>query len=796
MAVDPEAGRGSSYFAGWRGDAWAVAGLLALFAALAGHYLARSWDSWMPGGWDGVAHFSIADLYSRQIFPAATGWLPEYFAGMPFPDFYPPLFYFFVAFLSHLGLPAAVAFLGLQTVASAAVPVLTYACARRLAGSKTAGLVAGALAIAFLVDRQPLASFGISLQATFGIGLSTQLLGFCFLLLFYFFFLEADTSPRQAVAAALCLAAVALTNVHVVWDAACLFVGLAVARTVAARGPRERWRSLALSTAVGGVAVLLAAFWLLPMLTRLDYVPTMALESPPPGLVIYAFFRLGVYLVLGGLAAWAHRDARALGLVGGLVLLLAFSSFPSARYFPDLALQPGRFLIAFQFLVPLLVGYLVASIRKLTAKPWVRATAALAAIAIFFAYIDRVDEPFGNLSPKQAEDYQRVLAALAGRTDGRVLVEMGTGSPSDSFGLQALVGRAGGHSLTTVFRESSMSVLFAAPLRNVYSARQDNFGVDTKIPSGEALARQEAAAQLARLSWFNVRYFALKTPVARERLFQLPGVVPIGPEGGWSTFELPDAGGGYAEALPASPVLTFARFSVKRRGDSEVDFIRLGEELFTAGRREPVLALARSGRLDREELAPFALVLVTDYRYDDLERAYAALESFSREHPLVLAESSDPLFARLAALAPDRPTVRIVQAGVVHDKAAASELCRRLFAELDAVRRPLPGLPAVSRVDMAGGHTVVELAARPSAPVPVWIKQSYLPNWKAASGEPVYLATPTLQLVWARGQKLELAYQKTLGPARWGAAVSLAALLICGLAWWRRPPAPEPPNGL
>ncbi len=737
-ATAPEGGRATRIASrlvqlGRGGDAWPILGLLAMFAALAGPYLLRSFDSWVPGGWDGIAHFSVADLYAQRLFPAFSGWLPEYFAGMPFPDFYPPLFYFLVALLARLGLSMEAAFLGLQTLASAAVPVLAYGCARRLAAAKTAGFVAGALSIAFLVDRQPLASFGISLQATFGIGLSTQLLAFCFLLLFYFFFLEAHASRRQATAAALCLAAVALTNVHVVWDAACLFAGLAAARLVAARGAAARWAELGRSAAVGGVAVLLSACWLLPMLTRLDYVPTMALESPPAALVIYAFFRLGVYLVLGGVAAWANRDARALGLVAGLVLLLAFSSFPSARYLPDLALQPGRFLIAFQFLVPLLVGYLVASIRKLTARPWVRVTAALVAIAVFFAYIERVDQPFGNLSETQAADYRQVLAALAGRTDGRVLVEMGTGAPSDSFGLQALVGRAGNHSLTTVFRESSMSVLFAAPLRNVFSSRQDNFGVDSKVPSGELLARQGIEAQLARLSWFNVRYFALKTATARERLFRLPGVVPIA-EGRWSTFELPGAGAGYAEVLPASPVLTFASFSVKRRADADLDFIRLGEELFAAGRREPVLALARTGKLDREELAPFALVLVTEYRYDDAERAYAALEAFSRDHSLVLLSSSDPLFARLAALAPGRATVRVVEApppsdgAVTAGKAAASELGRRLFAQLDAVRRPLPAAAAVARVDLAGERTVVELTGTPTAPVPVWVKQSYLPN--------------------------------------------------------------------
>jgi len=151
--------------------------LLLLFALVCGPFLYHVHQTALPGGWDGVPHYAIADLYAKRYFPDLSGWMPEYFAGMPFPNFYPPTFYVLVAACTKLGLSTRNAFLGVQTIASLAVPLLTYLCARRLADSRISGLVAGVLATGYMVAHHPLWRMGISLPSTFDAGLSTQLLG-------------------------------------------------------------------------------------------------------------------------------------------------------------------------------------------------------------------------------------------------------------------------------------------------------------------------------------------------------------------------------------------------------------------------------------------------------------------------------------------------------------------------------------------------------------------------------------------------------------------------------------------
>jgi uncharacterized membrane protein len=51
--------------------------------------------------WDGTGHYATAQIYDQTIFPDTFGWTHAYFGGMPFPNFYPPLFYWLVGLLHH-----------------------------------------------------------------------------------------------------------------------------------------------------------------------------------------------------------------------------------------------------------------------------------------------------------------------------------------------------------------------------------------------------------------------------------------------------------------------------------------------------------------------------------------------------------------------------------------------------------------------------------------------------------------------------------------------------------------------
>ena len=788
--------------------------VLALFAIVCGPYLVRVYASALPGGWDGVPHYAIADLYARRLFPAIDGWLDEYFAGMPYPTFYPPIFYMAVALLTRLSLSTLstkAAFWAVQTAGSAAVPCLTYLCARRLAtgtaastpnsSGRVAGLCAAAITVGLMVDHNALFRQGITLHSTFDAGLSTQLLGHVFLLAFYVALLGADASRGSAALAAVFLALVPLTNVHMVWAAAFLFVPLAAVRAIAPGSRADRLRVLARHGVIGLAAVLLSACWVVPMIARIRFVPTQALEPPGPGVVAFAFLRFGGYVVFAAVAALARRDRRALALVSSLVLLLAFTVLPSARYLAlgDLAIQPARVVIPFPFLAAILIGYLVSASRDVFRSAAAQPIAGLACAVAFFVHFHLDTQPVGNVSAAQLAGYEQVLRAIDGRTDGRVLVEMGGAEGvSDTFALQALAGMRGARSLTTVFRESALDVLFAVPLRNSFSAAPEVFGVDHKI-TGAELAAGPVEQQLSRLRLFDVRYFVVRSEQAKARVAALPGARRIEAGAAWEVWTLPDERPGYAAVPAFAPVLTFARFSVKPRPDDDVDFVRLGEEMFAGGRLDVPLALAREPRLDRsDDWDRFSTVLITDYRYDSIDRAFEAVERASRDRTIVLWPSVDPLYARLVDLAKTRPTVKLVTAppAEADRRAAGREKSRRILDAIDAVKAPLAGAPAVASARLEGARASITLDRDPERPTPVWIRRGYFPSWASEGGEPVYMATPTFQLTFAHRRAVELRFER--GPVEWTArllgaiGLALVAALLRRRTWSLRGGSGEP----
>ena len=75
---------------------------MSVFALVLTHNLVRNViNTGPPRSWDGTGHFAVAQIYDSTIFPDTFGWIDAYFAGMPFPNFYPPLFFWLVALLHH-----------------------------------------------------------------------------------------------------------------------------------------------------------------------------------------------------------------------------------------------------------------------------------------------------------------------------------------------------------------------------------------------------------------------------------------------------------------------------------------------------------------------------------------------------------------------------------------------------------------------------------------------------------------------------------------------------------------------
>ena len=328
-----------------------------------------------PSAWDGTGHYSVAQIYSKAIFPDAFGWTHAYFGGMPFPNFYPPLFYWGVALLGHV-FSFATAFKLMMALPVVLLPAAMWLLGWRLSGGSRLIATGTALtSLPLLVDQRFLlgAPSGLDYFSTFQIGLYTQPLGFVLLALWLISYLSA---PRKHWKVALSCALLALTVLTNFFNGvtAGVFVAAVIANDIArhkrasddAQRSEER-RALLIHLLIPPVAACLTLFWLVPMLAQYEYFVTRPHIIETNRLITPAFW--GWYaLALIGSVLWLRRPTRATwpylagcaALAGGVL----FAGTLAPGWFP---LQSSRFLTTLNFLLTIPAGYALAAAFRVLA---------------------------------------------------------------------------------------------------------------------------------------------------------------------------------------------------------------------------------------------------------------------------------------------------------------------------------------------------------------------------------------------------------------------------------------------
>lgn len=760
---------------GWLRATWPPLLVVLVYIGSSFGYLGTVLESEFPGSWDGTAHYAVASLYAKSTFPAVTGWMPEFFGGMPFPNFYPPLFYFLVALLSELGFAPATAFALIQIASCLAVVVLVYACSHRLSKSRAASLLAAAVAIVYMVDTDAFTRFGVSHSATFGVGLSSHVVSFALLLGFYYFFLDLGKTRRSLIASSLLLASIALSNVHVIWNAMFLFAAHFAARVIAAPDRAQRIAVVKTHLSVGAAAVALSAVWTLPMLAHLSWLATTALDPVSPGVVLWSLLAPIAAVIAAAVIARGRRDREALALSLCLLAILAFCILPLNRLVNSVALQPGRSMPAVYFFSPMLLAYAFAFAPQRWRLP-VR-TALVAVVAVLALRTQPADAP-PIVTSHDYREFQTALSQLPQQPgDGRALVELGAGHAA--FAMQGLAGLRGAEAITINFREASPSAYFTVPLRNRYSESGESFGIFFNVTTERLLIGSTAERERARLELYDVRQLVVHSPRAKALAENLDGSRRITPRGPWEVYRFDTRTPGSAVVPHREPILVFSHMQLKGRDAEQIDFLRLNEERFVRGELDSPLVLSRSGRLDREpDASNFRVAVLLDYDYSDRERAFLQISAIAERGAVIAIDSDDPLARRISRL----PHVQLVPRSPSAADTLSALLDRIAAAELDAETGA-----RVTRTKWTGNRLEIELDRSSQRPIPVWIRVNYFPSWTSAGGEPLYVATPVFMLAWTDDSQLTIEFSRRW-PELAGDALSIIGLLaLIAIGWrWRR----------
>ena len=768
------------------------------------------WNGDLPHSWDGSGHYAAAKLYADSIFPDTFGWLPQYAAGTPFPNFYPPLFQWIIGALTNwLGVPFDAAFKAVLLVCALSMPLAIWRLARTATGRTAIGILAAAAAFLLLFDKRNYHPLGLSYPSTFLIGLYTQPLGFLCTCLWYERFCRARRRP-QWLASTLLMALVFLSSMFTAEIAVGLWtttVGFNWYRALRGRAPRVRkrlravaaWQSLTLP-----IGALLAAFWLVPAFQERAFFVTRPMPAPSSELtnpLLLTWYAVGA----AGAVIWARRpSAGTFPVLFTLVLgYIAVSVANQPAFLPWLPVQPSRALSTLNFLVAVPVGVAVSHAARLRRFRWRIGWALAASAVLLLALRPLVETAEYRLAFYSASngDFRRVAPILRfaePRHDGMFLVEqapMSAAGPAlDGRALSAYLGMQGNKSASFESRESPLSSPLLYPLAGAFSAGKDTWGLSSMLADDAGFLQEDLETHLRQAREYGIRYLVLVTNAAKARLAKLPADRAVRHDFGvWSVFELAGPPRGEAETMAAKPVLVLTSFSTKLTRRSDYNFLRIAEEEFLDA---PGLPLAFGPEYRAEALPDaglFSGLVVESYRCANMQAAFSEVQRFSRVVPVVLVESDDPLFRLLYGRRAELGQVTIVRRTQSNDDRWIG-VGRPVPYRFDAVRQtwidvksallalsahvhaPPPGPPTDCLVTWLKDGERIECGDGRN-PVPVRVATSFHPNWRASEKQPVLMLGPSLIYTTARGST-DLTFQRS---AVERAAMFVSALVLFGV---------------
>ena len=574
------------------------------------------------------------------------------------------------------------------------------------------------------------------------------------------------------------------------------------------------WQALTLP-----VALLLAAFWLVPMLSQGAFFVTRPMPTPSDELtngLLFVWYALAAV----GLVLWMRRPSpgaapMVLTLTVGYAALYLVSQDVLLAWIP---LHVPRFLSTLNTLAAVPVGVAVlhgaraAALRfgfagRLRRPGWLLALAALLLIALRPLVLP-ADYRLAFYSDSNG-DFRRVepiLRFAESHRDGRYVVEQppfsAVGPALDSRAIASYLAMQGNEALNTSFREAQISAPLLYPLAGSVSSGKDNFGLSSILAEDTDFLGEDVEDHIRQAVQYRVRYFVMVTSAAKTH------VAMLGPDryvrhdfGVWTIFEMKGPIPLEGSPLASKPVLVLTAFSAKLTRQSDYNFLRFAEEDFAHSVGLPI-AFGPDYRADHlPDPSMFSALVVEDYRYRDMNAAFAQIQLFSRERPIVLLESQDPLFRLLVQRSSELGQVAVVRRtppssdrwiGTTRYGSYRGDSVRQTWRRAMAALRPLLPeeilgfLPNCELRWESGGQDIRCDTRATGDAVPVAINNNFHPEWRAADGQPLLMLGPSLTYAGVQGET-QLKFQRSGldHAAVVVSALTLAAVMV-GILWGLR----------
>ena len=323
------------------------------------------------GGWDGSGHYAIAKLYANNIFPSFWGWIPNWYGGMPFPQFYPPFFYFFNALIYKSScLEFNLVFKSIVLFSTVLIPVLiSNLYFKTINKSKIQAFFVFLLSIVLITAKSKIGYIGVSISSILNNGLVTQPMAFIFLLLWLTFFIDIDKKAINKYFSAFFLTLIFLTNVHVAIITFFLFGFIFIYKLIEKRkrfcDKKALFSFFLLYFLSGFIPLLVASFWYLPMIYYYDYFAGRSLKWKWGSIADFykQHYYFPVFIIVAVIFGSIRKSILIVTISIAAIISNIFLIIKIWEILPSLPVHVDRWIGTLYFFLPILIIFVLNEFR-------------------------------------------------------------------------------------------------------------------------------------------------------------------------------------------------------------------------------------------------------------------------------------------------------------------------------------------------------------------------------------------------------------------------------------------------
>jgi hypothetical protein len=707
-------------------------------------------------GWDGTNHFAMAKYYADNIFPQTFGWVTAWHAGMIWPLGYPPLFHILFGVLSKIfPIDQMVLFKLVFVILTISFPLLIMLIAKNFYKDNMSLYFVGFLAIFYLIS--PFALFGalgVTVEATFKSGLYMQFFASYIMLIWLIFFLKSNSWNSQLIST-IFLALVLLSNIHT-GQAALVIIGtFLLLELILQRNIKLFIYKMFLIVISFG----LISFWSFPLIENLVYFPSQTFHplSFNQYIASIAFIltnTINLYFV------FKNKQYVAFKLIISSYIIFLLAILPIYKIFPNLPLQPGRLLMYSVLIGIIMIPLLVKNVIEYYKVNSIHLKWFYLLIAIPFV-INSSFPKFESYQLVFTDSEKGIIDFLQEKDNGRSLIEVHQPAYPSHFNIAALSGSHTHATLWNVFRESSMTATFSAPLRNSFSDEVEAFGISCMLCGGDDardMKRSTLDILVQRADLFDVRYLVLRNNSLRvTELINSQLYLPSYELDDWIILERNNEN--MLIGNNAIPIQIYTPLVSKNRhydGAKSYNWLRFSEQWFLEGDFTKVLI--KSNLKNVEEIVDyqyFPVTIFTELRFQNFEKVKESIEKYTQDNlAIFLLEKSeiDKLISILSDT--DFENIRILE----KSNDFKTDYRHINIEILDFINKNNPEPSVNFELSMRNENFINKNLVKGQF---YYIPSSYSPYWIDKNENELFMASPSLTVVYLSNDLIELEFTKS-----------------------------------